>query len=829
MTEKRKETIMSETEQATVRLDHRDMPALALRGLVIFPGMMLQFDVGRKKSIAALQAAMEKEQLIFLVAQKSLGDDDPTVEGLYKVGVVARIKQVLHHSEEGVRIYVEGLYRGYLETLKRREPFLTVDVVRAYDLDYSSTPRTEALIRSAQNLFEEYIRNYRHVPPDIIMGVIQEKGCGQLADFITSNIPLDFELKQEVLSQLHPVKRLQTLIDILREEIKIMAIEAEINEKAKAQMDENQRQYYLREQMRAISEELGEDDNPQEEAEEFRQRIMALKLPEEQEQKLLKECDRLFKMPFGSHEASVIRGYLETCLELPWNTLSREHIDIAKAKRVLDRDHYGLEKVKDRILDTLAVRKLTKEATGQIICLVGPPGVGKTSIAKSIARAIGRKYVRVSLGGVRDDSDIVGHRKTYIGSMPGRIISAVKQAGTRNPLILLDEIDKLGKDFRGDPASALLEVLDSEQNSSFHDHYLDMPFDLSQVLFLTTANDASTIPDPLYDRMDVIELPSYTHEEKFHIATKHLIPKQIRKHGLDPKLVKINAAAVREIIDSYTREAGVRTLERTIAALCRKAAREVVAYEGDAPLKITITPDKLEGYLGPKRFKKEELSREDEVGLVNGLAWTSVGGEMLPIEVAVMEGTGKIELTGSLGDVMKESARTAISCIRCRVKELGISPDFYQKKDIHIHCPEGAIPKDGPSAGIAMATAVTSALTGIPVDHSVAMTGEITLRGRVLPIGGLREKTMAAYRSGIKTVIFPADNQPDLAEVDEAVKKAVEFRPVSRLEQVLETALVAPPKALKAPVEASEPVAEPSAQVPPAESGHTAPAAPMPQ
>ena len=820
---------MSAIENKPAVVAERELPALALRGLVIFPDMMLQFDVGRKKSVAALQAAMEKKQLIFLVAQRDLAEDDPAPEGLFEYGVVARIKQVLQHSEEGVRIYVEGLYRAQLLSVTRRDPYLSATVVRVENAEYRASARSEAQIRSAQNLFEEYIRNYRHVPPDIIMGVLQEKDCGQLADFIASNIPLDYELKQEILSELHPVKRLTRLNEMLREEIKIMAIEAEINEKTRAQMDENQRTYYLREQMRIISEELGEDDNPQQEADDFRNRILALKLPELQEKKLLKECDRLFKMPFGSHEASVIRGYLETCLELPWNKLSREHIDIEKAKRVLDRDHYGLTKVKERILETLAVRKLTQEPTGQIICLVGPPGVGKTSIAKSIANAIGRKYVRVSLGGVRDDSDIVGHRKTYIGSMPGRIISAIKQAGTRNPLILLDEIDKLGKDLRGDPASALLEVLDSEQNSTFHDHYLDMPFDLSQVLFLTTANDASTIPGPLYDRMDVIELPSYTHEEKFNIAVKHLIPKQIRKHGLEPKRAKITPAAVHELIDGYTREAGVRTLERTIGALCRKMAKEVVSHTGEEPLKISITPDKLEGYLGPKRFKQETLTKEDEVGLVNGLAWTSVGGEMLPIEVAVMDGTGKIELTGSLGDVMKESARTAISCIRCRVKELGISPDFYQKKDIHIHCPEGAIPKDGPSAGIAMATAITSALTGIPVDHTVAMTGEITLRGRVLPIGGLREKTMAAYRSGIKTVLFPLDNEPDLAEVDEVVKNAIEFKPMKKVEQVLEAALIRQPKPEKSVDSGcTERPAETSAPVTP-ESGHTAPQAPIPQ
>ena len=820
---------MSVKEKTLTAIPGGEMPVLALRGLVIFPEMMLQFDVGRKKSVAALKAAMEQKQLIFLVAQKDLSVDDPGEDDLFRVGVVTRIKQVLQHSEDGVRIYVEGLNRAYMTRLTRNDPYLVAELDNIVEEPAPETARSEALIRIAQNLFEEYIRNYRHVPPDIIMRVIQEKDCGRLADFIASNIPLDYDLKQEVLEELPPVRRLKRLTEILQEEIKILSIEAELNEKTREQMDENQRNYYLREQMRVISEELGEEDNPQQEADEFRTRILALKLPVLQEKKLMKGCDRLIKMPFGSHEATVIRGYLETCLELPWNTLSKEHIDIAKARRVLDRDHYGLDKVKERILETLAVRKLTTEATGQIICLVGPPGVGKTSIAKSIAKAVGRKYVRVSLGGVRDDSDIVGHRKTYIGAMPGRIIAAIKQAGTRNPLILLDEIDKLGKDLRGDPASALLEVLDSEQNSSFHDHYLDMPFDLSQVLFLTTANDASTIPGPLYDRMDVIELPSYTHEEKFHIASKHLVPKQIKKHGLDPKLDKITPSAIRELIDGYTREAGVRTLERTIASLCRKMAKEVVSYTGEEPLKISITPDKLEGYLGPRKFKKDVLDKKDEVGLVNGLAWTSVGGEMLPIEVAVMEGSGKIELTGSLGDVMKESARTAISCIRCRVKELGIEPDFYQKKDIHIHCPEGAIPKDGPSAGIAMATAIASALSGIPVNHSVAMTGEITLRGRVLAIGGLREKTMAAYRSGIKTVLFPAENLPDLAEVDEAVEKAVTFLPMEKVEQVLEAALVRTPHPAAHADAGAAPASQEEGGAQPVDPGVSVPAAPMPQ
>ena len=558
-------------------------------------------------------------------------------------------------------------------------------------------------------------------------------------------------------------------------------------------MDLSQREYYLREQMRAIAMELGEEETPMEEADEFRQKTLALELPQVQTEKLLKEIDKLSKMPQSSHEYSVQRTYIETCLDLPWNTSDKISINLEKAEKILDKDHYGLKKVKERIVESLAVRKLAGETAGNIICLVGPPGVGKTSIAKSVAKATGRKYVRISLGGVRDESEIVGHRKTYVGSMPGRIIAALKQAGTNNPLILLDEIDKLCKDFRGDPASALLEVLDSEQNNAFQDHYIDMPFDLSNVMFLTTANDASSIPAPLYDRMDVINLYSYTHEEKFQIATKYLIPKQLKKHGLTAKQLKINAKAVRELIDGYTREAGVRSLERTIASICRKVAKAVVE---DNSTKVTVTKNNLETYLGPKKFRGDELQKTDEVGLVNGLAWTSVGGELLPIEVAVMQGNGKIELTGNLGNVMKESAKTAITCIRTRAAELGIPEDFYAKMDIHIHVPEGAIPKDGPSAGIAMGTAITSALTNIAIHHNVAMTGEITLQGRVLPIGGLKEKTMAAYRAGITDVIIPKDNESDLSEIEEVVRKAIRFHPVKKIDEVLELALCKQPKPL---------------------------------
>ncbi len=766
------------------------LPVLALRGLVIFPGMLLQFDVGRKKSILALSKAMEENQQILLVAQKDIGEDDPDSSQVYYTGVVASVKQVVRHSDDGVRLFAEGLYRAEIESVASESPFLLAEVCELKSKSYRTSHKTEALMRYTQELFEEYIQNYGRIAPDIVLGVIQKKDCGELADFITSNIMLDFEKKQSILEELHPVKRLEILTEILQEEIDVLSIESQISERARQQISDNQREYFLREQMKAISDELGEEDNPSDDAASLRERVLKMKLPELQNEKLLKECDRLAKMPEGSHEASVVVSYIESCLDLPWNHASKEHIDLAKAQKALDRDHYGLTKVKERIVESLAVKKLAPDMKGQIICLVGPPGVGKTSIAMSIAKAIGRKYVRVSLGGVRDESDIIGHRRTYIGSMPGRIISALKQAGANNPLILLDEIDKLSNDYHGDPASALLEVLDPEQNSAFYDHYIDMPFDLSNVMFITTANDASSIPEPLYDRMDVITLGSYTHEEKYQIVLKHLVPKQMKRHGISTKSLKITPDALHTLIDGYTREAGVRSLERQIAALCRKAAKKIVE---DSTVKITVKPDNLEEFLGPKRFKTDELHKSDMVGLVNGLAWTSVGGEILPIEVAVMDGSGKIELTGSLGDVMKESARTAISCIRTRASSLGIHHDFYNKYDIHIHAPEGAIPKDGPSAGTAMATAITSALTNIPIRHDVAMTGEITLLGRVLPIGGLKEKTMAAYRSGIKRVIIPADNVSDLADIDKVVKDAVEFLPVDKIDQVLEAALVDKP------------------------------------
>ena len=763
------------------------LPILAISGLVFFPGMMLQFDITRKKSVLAASEAIARDRLIFLVSQVHMSENEPVGDDLYKIGVIARVKQVLHHTSDGAKLHVEGLCRGEIMSLVQEDPYLVGNIVKCPVLTYKKSYRSEALIRIIHQKFDDYLRLFKHVPPDVLLGVLQEKDCGRLADYITANISIDFERKQYILDELRPLKRMQKLIAVLTEETQILQVENEINQKAQAQIDENQREYFLKEQLRAITSELGEDDNPQQEADEIKGKVLSLKLPKVCEEKLLKECDKLYRMPSGSHEASVIRLYLDTCLELPWHKASKEKLDLKRAQKVLDRDHYGMEKVKERFIETLAVRSLAPAQTGQIICLVGPPGVGKTSIARSIAQATGRKYVRVSLGGVSDEAEIMGHRKTYVGSMPGRIINAVKQAGVNNPLLLLDEIDKLGTNFKGDPASALLEVLDPEQNGEFTDHYIDMPFDLSQVLFITTANDASRIPGPLYDRMDIIELRSYTLEEKLNIAMKHLVRKQLDKHGVKPSQLKFTRTGMRQLIDGYTREAGVRTLERHIAAICRKVAKMIVTDEEFKS--YTVRQDKLEELLGPRKYMKDNVSKEDIVGLVNGLAWTSVGGELLPIEVAVMEGTGKIQLTGSLGDVMKESANAAITCIRTRAAELGISPKFYEKYDIHVHAPEGAVPKDGPSAGTAMATAITSALCGIPVRHDVAMTGEITLQGRVLPIGGLREKSMAAYKNGVKTVLFPADNLPDLADIDPIVKDNVQFIPIKKIDSALENAL----------------------------------------
>lgn len=769
-----------------IKKEEHSLPVLALRGLVIFPGMLLQFDVGRKKSILALSHAMDVDQQILLVAQKDLGDNEPNGDQIYRVGVVAKIKQVIRHTEEGVRLFAEGIGRAEIVSVTSESPFLLAEVRELETKAYRPSHKTEALIRYTQDLFEEYIQNYSRIPPDIVIGVVQKKDCGELADYIASNIMLDYDKKQAILEELSPVKRLEKLVDELKNEIQVLSIETQISEKAKESINENQREYYLREQMRAISDELGEDDNPQEEADDLRERIAKMKLPKLQNDKLMKECDRLSKMPYGSHEGSVILSYIETCLELPWNTSGKEHIDLEKAQKVLDHDHYGLTKVKERIVEVLAVKKLAPDIRGQIICLVGPPGVGKTSIARSIARAVGRSYVRVSLGGVRDESDIMGHRRTYIGSMPGRIISALKQAGTNNPLILLDEIDKLGNDFRGDPSSALLEVLDPEQNFAFSDHYLELPYDLSKVMFVTTANNLNTIPLALLDRMEVIEFPGYIEEEKLEICRRFLIPRQMEESGLEEGELQFDEAALRKVIREYTYEAGVRNLERELGQLCRKTARLKAEKKHFAK---TLSVGAIEKFLGPPQFYFAEAERKDEVGVATAIAWTENGGDIMPVEVLVMEGKGSLQITGQIGEVMQESAQAALSYLKSRVDTFNIDPDVFEELDIHIHIPEGAIPKDGPSAGITIATALISAFTERPVRKEVSMTGEITLRGNVLPIGGVREKILAAHRAGLKTVMLPEKNAKDLVEVPKKVREDLKIIFVRHMDEVIDVAL----------------------------------------
>ncbi len=766
------------------------MPTVALRGLVVFPGMGISFDVGRVRSLQAIKAAMADDQQIFLVAQKDVRDDDPGMDRLYKMGTVAKISHILRlPNSDTVRVSVDGISRATMVDMLQIEPYLITDVklrrepaIRPEDRDYAT-----ALVRQTKDYFEEYAEVVPQMPNEVLLDVLEKTKPGELADYIGSNIILEYKKRQQILNEPNPLKRLEKVCCLLANEGDLMKLENEINQRVQENIDKSQREYYLNEQIKVISEELNDGNSPQAECEEFREKIYALGLDEKSEKKLLKECARLEKMSAMSPEATVIRVYLETCLELPWHKYSKDRLDLNNARKVLNADHYGLDKVKDRIIESLAVRALSDGCYGQTLCLVGPPGVGKTSIAKSIAAAMGRSFARISLGGVSDEAEIRGHRKTYIGAMPGRIINAIKQAGTQNPIILLDEIDKLGSDYKGDPSSALLEALDGEQNSTFVDRYIELEFDLSKVMFITTANDSSTIPAPLLDRMEIIELPSYTNEEKFCIAREHLIPKQAKLHGLNGRTFKINDNALYALIDGYTREAGVRKLEQKIAALCRKAAAEIVGGEAKS---LTVRETNLEKLLGPRKFVPLSIDAEAEVGVVNGLAWTSVGGEMLRIEAAVFEGTGKLELTGSLGDVMKESAMAAVSYIRSNANKYGVDPKFYKEKDIHIHVPEGAVPKDGPSAGVTMATALLSALTQVPVNSFVAMTGEISLTGRVLPIGGLREKTMAAYRMGIKTVVIPKKNVPDLVETDEKVRAAIEFIPVEKLNEVFEVALI---------------------------------------
>ncbi len=771
------------------------LPMLVLRGLVCFPDMVIHFDVGRLKSVAALNAAMENDQRIFLVAQRDETKDDPAPSDIFGTGVVAHIRQIVKLPHDNFRIIAEGEYRAGLVGLPiQSDPYYIAQIVEKPTYDIDNPIMEQALVRKCRERFDRYCQFVPKIAPDIIGEVANDNDAGHLADFIACNLNLPLSQKQEALNEQFADMRMQILLQSLSAECQILALEQKIEKKVQQQMDENQKEYYLREQIRAISEELGEGDDPLEESAEYTQAIKELNLSENVSNQLLKETRKLAKMPSGSHEATVVRTYLDTCLALPWNTLTEDTFDLVRARDILDRDHDGLEKVKGRIVEALAVRKLSKEMKGQVLCLVGPPGVGKTSIARSIAEAMNRKYVRVSLGGVRDEAEIRGHRRTYVGAMAGRIISAIKQAGTRNPLILLDEIDKMGADHRGDPASAMLEVLDTEQNSAFRDHYIDLPFDLSEVMFVTTANDASAIPPPLYDRMDVIKLSSYTAAEKLRIAKRHLLKKQIKKHGLLMKQLRVTDGAISQIIECYTAEAGVRTLERQLAALCRKTAALLVEGTVDS---VSVNTANLEDYLGPKKYKSDRNKRADEIGVVNGLAWTAVGGAMMAIEVAVLDGTGKVELTGNLGDVMKESAKTAISYVRSRADDWHIHKDFHKDKDIHIHVPEGAVPKDGPSAGVTMATAIVSALTGIPVRNDVAMTGEISLRGRVMPIGGLREKTMAAYTHHISTVIIPDDNAPDLSEVDDVVKNSIRFITAKNLDTVIQSALTTDPTEIR--------------------------------
>ncbi len=770
-----------------------ELPIIPLRGIVVFPKMVLHFDVGRKKSIKALQKAMDDDQKVFLVCQKDASVDEPNIDDMYDVGVICTIRQMMRiPGSENMRVVVEGDERATLYSFTSVKPYIGGLVEIAGDNNSNleiSEDEDKAYQRIIKREFERYASLMPKISNEVIAKVISIKNSGELADFVCSNTFLDYYEKQDVLSALDPSERICQLVVYLKKENNALEIESEIQEKVQNEIDKSQREYYLREEMKVISEALGESDNPLEEAEEYKSKVSALKCSDDIKEKLLKECDKLAKMPSGSHEGTVERNYLDKCLEIPFGKYTKDSINLEKSRKILDKEHYGLDKVKERIVDSLAVYKRNPEFNGQILCLAGPPGVGKTSIVKSLAKSMGRKYVRIALGGIHDEAEIRGHRKTYIGSMPGRIVEAVIKSGVMNPIILLDEIDKVGNDFKGDPSSALLEALDPEQNNSFADHYIEFPLDLSRVLFITTANDVSAIAGPLYDRMEVIELNSYTALEKFYIAKKHLVKKEMIKHSLTSREFKISDDAINILIENYTREAGVRTLEKQIATLCRKAT---VRLESGAK-SFKVTDKNIEEYLGKKKFSDDLVSKEDQVGTVNGLAWTSVGGTMLPIEVSVLDGTGKIELTGNLGDVMKESAKTAVSYIRSKASEYGIDEDFYKNKDIHIHAPEAAVPKDGPSAGLAITTAIVSELTGIAIKSNVAMTGEISLKGKALAIGGLKEKSMAAYKAGCDTVIIPQDNKKDLDEISDEVKQVIDFISVKKFDEVLPIALVSRP------------------------------------
>lgn len=764
-----------------------DIPIVPLRGLVVFPEMVLHFDVGRKKSVSAIKTAMRSGNKVFLVCQRDPSVDDPGIDDLYETGVICSIKQTIRiPNSNNLRVVVEGENRAHLFALTQSRPFLSGSLLPVNEENGSEeTEETKAYSRAVKKEFERYASYIPKISNEVKIKILSINESGKLCDYICSNSYFEYSEKQTVLETLPITDRLIKLFVLLNKENSTLEIESEIHEKVQENIDRNQREYYLREEMKVIGEALGETDNPVEEADEYKEKIEKLACSEDIKNKLLAESNKLMKMPQGSHEGTVVRNYLDKCIEIPFGKTTKDNINLEAAAKLLNKEHYSLEKVKERIIEALAVFKRNPEFSGQILCLAGPPGVGKTSIVKSLAKSMGRKYVRIALGGIHDEAEIRGHRRTYIGAMPGRIIDAVIKSGVMNPVILLDEIDKVGNDYKGDPASALLEALDPEQNFSFEDHYIDFPVDLSKVLFITTANDTSTIPAPLLDRMEIIELNSYTELEKFHIAKEHLIKKEIKKHKLTAREFKITDDAIYTIIECYTSEAGVRNLEKRIATLCRKAAVEL---EKGAK-SFRVTPKNIEEYLGPRRYSKDKIPAEDSVGVVNGLAWTSVGGTLLPIEISVLNGTGKIELTGNLGDVMKESAKTAVSFVRSHSDDYGIDGDFYKTKDIHIHAPEAAIPKDGPSAGLAITTALVSELTGIPIRRDVAMTGEISLKGKALPIGGLKEKSMAAYKAGCTTVIIPKDNEKDLTEISDEVKSAVNFESVENFNDVISIAL----------------------------------------
>jgi len=779
-------------EIQSVENNRTALATVALRGLTVFPQMLLHFDVGRDASIKALEAALERSTPVFLVAQRDMSVEAPRKNDLFDVGTLCHVRQLLRLPGGGVRVMVEGICRGRLYDLIQRKPYLIAQVERLEDAELGSiSTSAEALMRHVYEQFESYCELSGKLSTDILLAVLASENPGYIADHIAQNMFMRTGEKQSIMDELRPVQRLKKLSKIMEREIAVLELEFNLQSQVRENMSQTQRDHYLREQMRVISQELGESGGGGDEVDDYRVAIFDAKLPAEVHEKLVKEVGRLERQPFGSSEATVIRSYLDVCLEMPWSVKTKEKVDVDRVRKTLDADHFGMEKVKERILEFVSVRQLAPDLKGQIICLVGPPGVGKTSIAMSVAKALGRKLSRISLGGVHDEAEIRGHRKTYVGAMPGRIINGIKQAGSCNPLMLLDEIDKVGADHRGDPAAALLEVLDAEQNDNFRDHFLEIPFDLSEVMFITTANTTATIPRPLLDRMEVIELSSYTDEEKLQITKRHLLPKQLKRHGLKRSQLKLSDDAIRALISGYTRESGVRVLERELASLCRKTAKEMIEYDVKS---INFTPKKLQEFAGPVKYHPEKLSRSEQVGLVNGLAWTQVGGELLEVEVNVVAGSGKVELTGNLGAVMKESAQAAFSYIRSRASALGLEQNFYKKYDIHVHFPEGAVPKDGPSAGIAITTAMVSALTNTPVKTGIAMTGEVTLRGRVLPIGGLKEKTMAALRNGIHTVIIPSENESDLQEIDQTVRSALHFVPVEQVDAVLFYALSLDPK-----------------------------------